>query len=121
MANNSQVIIKYTEIEVTGNTKTTKTYDITTGLGLLKLGTVWFNISKISDNHISINIPSSSEIPEENNNDKANFLKQKQFFSKTLLIPFKAHNLELGNWLDFTDGVTKKKYNIYITSILRRG
>lgn len=110
--------IKYVSEEIVDNKSIKRTQEITTEVGLVKIGPVWFKIPKIGPNHISINIADESSINEENQNKKARFLKEKELFGKTITIPFKSCSLNIGNWLDFTDGVTQIKHTIYINSIV---
>lgn len=98
------------ELEKDGKV-TQKTQEITAPIGKFSLDDVALEISKISSNHVTF------EIDDFENDSKAKFLIQKSLFGKSFIIPMKSYNLQIGNWLDFTDGRTELRRSIYIKGI----
>ena len=109
MANNIKIKYVFEEtIDDIQRKRTTSEFSLEQGN--VKIGDTYFKLSKISTNHISLEI-------DEEHSPKARFIITKSVFSKKITVPMKAMNLNLGEWLDFTDGETNKKHTIYLLSI----
>lgn len=107
---NNYVKIKVIEEKMVEGQKTRTTQEITAFCGELVLGDVNLNISKINKTHINLEF-------DESKNPNARFIKTKQFFGKTITIPSKATSINIGDWIDFSDGYTDTRYAIYLSSI----
>lgn len=107
---NNYVKIKIVEEKIIENKKTRTTQEITAFCGELDLGDVCLNISKISKTHINLEF-------NESKSPNARFIKTKQFFGKTITIPSKSISINIGDWIDFSDGNTDTRYAIYLSSI----
>jgi hypothetical protein len=108
MANN--IKLKYVSEELVDNQRIRKTQELVLVSGKVQIGTVGFIVTKISANHISLEI-------DEEKSPKARFILTKQILGKTITVPMKSMNLSLGNWLDFSDGETNKKHTMYLSGI----
>lgn len=108
MANN--IKLKYISEESIDGQRVRKTQELTLFNGKTTVGTVSFVITKISTNHISLEI-------DEEKSPKARFILTKQILGKIITVPMKSMNLSLGNWLDFSDGETNKKHTMYLSGI----
>lgn len=108
MANN--IKLKYVSEEFVDGQRVRKTQELTLSNGKITVGAVSFVITKISTNHISLEI-------DEEKSPKARFILTKQILGKTITVPMKSMNLSLGNWLDFSDGETNKKHTMYLSGI----
>jgi len=108
MANN--IKLKYVSEEIIDGQRIRKTQELSFTNGNVVIGPVYFIIKKISANHISLEI-------DEEKSPKARFIISKQVFSKIITVPMKSMNLNLGSWLDFSDGETNKKHTMYLSGI----
>lgn len=87
-----------------------QTQELTIYEGPLQLGGIFFTVSKIGKNHITLTV-------DEQKNPRARIVFAKTVFNKTVVVPLKSSTANLGKWIEFIDGCGDTRYLIYISSI----